>query len=317
MRAWLVLALALIHALGGCGTEPVPIDDEPVRVRATVESADVTPGQPFDLVVEVDRRQDVTFDLPDVGAGIEGLVIMDVREQAEEAGDRRLTRSIYKLKAPLSGTYLIPGVEAPWKTPDLQVGTAGTGPILIEAARAAGGSGSGEEELRDLKPIRKPPARVWPWVVGAAALLLVAMGAVVAILALRHRRRADEPPRSAHQLALDELAALVRSDLLRATDQGPFAYRVSAILRRYLEARFGFLAWRMTTPEVLRSMPQALATRRELEASIREVLEASDRVKFAGQPVQVDELRGWVVRATQVVQATGPDPTVLKDGGAP
>ena len=34
---------------------------------------------------------------------------------------------------------------------------------------------------------------------------------------------------------------------LSAADQGPAAYEVSAILRRYVEARFGVRAWRMTT----------------------------------------------------------------------
>jgi len=278
-----------------------------------VESADVTPGRPFELVVEVDKRADVTFDLPDVGASIEGLVILDVRRHTETVGDRELTRTSYKLRAPLAGTYLIPGVEAPWKTPDLQVGTVGTGPILVQAVRAAGEGGSGEEELRDLKPVRKPPALLWPWIVGAVAMLLIVAGLLLAIRIQRRRRTPAEPVLPAHEQALQELAALVRSDLLRTTDQGPFAYRVSAILRRYLEARYGFRAWRMTTPEVLRSMPPALAGRRELEASVREVLEASDRVKFAGQPVAVDELKGWIQRATAVVKATRPRDEL--DGG--
>jgi hypothetical protein len=114
-------------------------------------------------------------------------------------------------------------------------------------------------------------------------------------------------------LALRELAALLRSDLLREAEQGPFAYEVSAILRRYLESRYGFGAWRMTTPEVLRAMPPALATNRKVEAAVRQVLEASDRVKFAGEPVPIDELQGWVKQASDVVNTTRPTEGLLED----
>jgi hypothetical protein len=65
----LAFSLSLTPSLIGCGTtEPVPVDVTPVHVRAFVERADVTPGKPFVLTVEVDRRQDVTFTLPDIGA---------------------------------------------------------------------------------------------------------------------------------------------------------------------------------------------------------------------------------------------------------
>ncbi len=304
MRRPLLLLLVLLAA---CGGEPVePAATGPVRVRASVERSDVVPGQPFFLTVEVDRRQDVQIDLPDVGAGIDRLVIMDQRREGPETvGDRVVTRQIYKLKAPVEGTYLIPSVDAPWKTDANDVGTAGTGPILIEAARV-GGAADEDEPLRDLKPLSRLDAQLWPWMVAAAFALL----AVATVLLLRRfvggAPSASPPPPPAHEVALAALRKLARSPLLREEDQGPFAYEVSAILRRYLEARFGFGAWRMTTPEVLRSMPVELASQREVEAAIRDVLEASDYVKFAGQPVPTPTLSGWVEAATRVVQRTQP-----------
>ena len=53
-------------------------------------------------------------------------------------------------------------------------------------------------------------------------------------------------------------------------------------------------------------MPTELASQRQLEASIRSVLEASDEVKFAGRPVAVDQLRLWASDATSVVRQTIP-----------
>jgi len=298
---WLLLCVLL----AGCQQGSAPAESEPVIVTAQVERARVTPGHPFELSVEVDRREDVEFGVPDVGAGIRGLVIMDMREEGPESGGGRvLTRTIYKLKAPLSGTYLVPGVEGAWSSGDGSSGTAGSGPILIEAAHAAGEEGSSPGELRDLKPARKPATDPTPLVV-AGVLIVLLLGA---ILLYRRTRRgeATEAVRPPREIALEALRSLRRSGLMTAADQGPFAYQLSAILRRYLEAVFGFPAWRMTTPELLRAMPQELLQRRKMEKSIRYVLEASDLVKFAGERVPQEVLGSWLDDATAVVHDTAP-----------
>ncbi len=298
---WLLLHSLLV----GCGQDAPATESEPVIVTALVERAQVTPGRPFELSVEVDRREDVAFEVPDVGAGIKGLVIMDMREEGPETGGGRvLTRTIYKLKAPLSGTYLVPGVEGAWSSADGGRGTAGSGPILIEAAHVAGEEGSIHGELRDLKPALKPAINTTPLIVAGvlAAILLLALLVAVRL----SRREAVQRTRPPREVALEELRTLRRSGLMTAADQGPFAYQLSAILRRYLEAVFGFPAWRMTTAELLRAMPPELLQRRKLEQSIRYVLEASDLVKFAGERVPQETLGSWLQDATTVVHDTAP-----------
>ncbi len=303
MKRRALLVLAVLLGTAGCSEPVVEQPQDPVVVTAQVERAQVTPGRPFELSIEINRHADVDFEVPDVGAGIEGLVIMDMREEGpEQAGDRVLTRTIYKLKAPLTGTYLIPGVEGLWRDPAGEHGSAGSGPILIEAAHAAGEEGSGETALRDLKPPLKPQTDWNPAIIGGLLLALLLLG----IWLIRRARTSEmvEPPRPPHELALTDLERLLASALLQAPNQGPFAYEVSAILRRYLESSFGFPAWRMTTAEVLRAMPPRLLQKHRIEAAIREVLEASDRVKFAGDHVPEKVLRGWIEQSVVVVHDT-------------
>jgi hypothetical protein len=302
MRGAVLLALAL----AAC----VPGDDDdsasprgPVEVRSWVDSGTVAPSVPFTLTVQVDRAVDATLELPDLGARIEGLVVLGSETAPQErAGDRVKETVTFRLKAPQSGTYLVPGVEAPWRHRD-EVGTAGSGPILIEAKRPDGADAPGSPDadtLRDLKaPIRPAPDRRPLIYAGFGAVLLIA---VIAAFLLR-RRRADgsaPPPLPEHEVAYRALAALDAGPV----DPGPFAYEVSAILRRYLEARFAFPAWHMTTPEVLRAMPTDVASQRAVEASIRDVLEASDRVKFARESLPDAALRDWVSRCRSVIEAT-------------
>ncbi|MBJ92864.1 MAG: hypothetical protein CMP23_00155 [Rickettsiales bacterium] len=295
----------LFVGFSGCQQERPRQEYEPVVVTSQVERAEVIPGRPFEFQLEVNKEKGIEFEVPDVGAGIEGLVIMGLREEGPEViDDRVLTRNIYKLKAPLSGTYLIPGVEGLWRDQKGDKGSAGSGPILIEAKHAAGEEGSGEQQLRDLKVPLRPERDLRP----AAGTLLVLLVLAVLLWLVKRRRQAAhvEAPQPAHEIALQDLQQLLGSPLLTNAEQGPFAYAVSAILRRYLEASFDFPAWRMTTSEVLRSMPKNLLEQHRLEAAIRDVLEASDRVKFAGDRVPELNLRNWVEQSILVVNSTAP-----------
>jgi hypothetical protein len=100
----------------------------------------------------------------------------------------------------------------------------------------------------------------------------------------RRRQRAADVPlvqRPAHALALAALEHLQRQELIGQERIEEFYVRVSTILRRYIELRFGLRAPEQTTEEFLIS---ALATG-GLIADHRDPLEAflqhCDLVKFA------------------------------------
>jgi len=126
------------------------------------------------------------------------------------------------------------------------------------------------------------------------------------LLRLRKSTPIAPPPVPPAELARRALAQLERSGAADAPDQGPFAFDISAILRVYLQGRFGFSAFQMTTSEVLRALPDELARDGQLEQAIRTVLEASDRVKFAREPVLRSELTGWLESVRLVIDRTPP-----------
>jgi hypothetical protein len=145
-----------------------------------------------------------------------------------------------------------------------------------------------DADLSSPKDIAPPVPLVWrglsPWVRRVAGGL-----AGVGLLAAGwwwYRRRqcaAAVPPgqRPAHVLALAALERLQRQDLIGQERVEEFYVRVSMILRRYIELRFGLRAPEQTTEEFLVS---ALATG-GLIATHQDLLEAflqhCDLVKFA------------------------------------
>jgi len=122
----------------------------------------------------------------------------------------------------------------------------------------------------------------WVWIITSG---LVGVGLLVGgWWWYRRRQRAAAVPlvqRPAHVLALAALEHLQRQDLMGQERIEEFYVRVSTILRRYIELRFGLRAPEQTTDEFLVS---ALATG-GLIAAHRDLLEAflqhCDLVKFA------------------------------------
>lgn len=275
-------------------------EDAPVRVSAHVEAAEVTPGRPFQLWVEVDRREDHRFELPDLGSAIRGLVVVEHKPGRDErVGDRVVRVERWTLKAPKSGTYLIPGVEAPWTGPEATVGTAGTAPIAIEA-RFAGGPGEGDAEaLFDIRPATEPKRDLR---FALAAAVAIALGTVAVLLWRRRRKGASPTPQLSPEERLERvLAEIAAPAIVEAEDAGPFAFGISEAFRRYLGDRFGLRAVEMTTPEVLAALPVALARDARVQAAVQEVLEASDLVKFAREPVGAAQKQRWIAKVREVV----------------
>jgi len=154
-----------------------------------------------------------------------------------------------------------------------------------------------------------------------AGLLLAAIILAVALLIRKYSRKAGpeiiQTPeamdnRSPEQSALDDLALLKGLEL---PEQGQFLlfhFRLSEILKVYLEASFRFSANEMTSREIRQWFRSQAQVDHQVMKFVAELLEKCDRVKFARhEPTQpdsyalYDELWQWLLNrlATQSTQA--------------
>jgi len=320
VRGTLPALIAVVALLAGCAApEPVWPDQRPdLVVRATVDRSLVEAGDVVTYTVELDWAEGVTPAVPEFGRNIEGLRVEDQRFEGPDEIDGRMTEVFtYELVADKPGSYELPGVEVPYTTEGGEQGTAGTGMILVEARAKTEREVDPDdpdappvildEQLRDIvgtQNIPDPNLALWLVILGGLFLAVVG-GWVFVVYGRWSAPPLPSPPPPAHVIALRQLEALRGKGLLADGEYQAFAFGLSEIFRTYLGARFAFPAVEWTTTEILQGLPERLQALRR-EAEIRQVLDATDFVKYAGRSMDPSELDRLADVCQDLVQQTRP-----------
>lgn len=299
-RIWRgALCLVLLGALGLCGCRkpsataaaaaPPGVSEEassgPLTVRLSVDRRELTLADRVLLTVtaECDEGYDVV--LPKFGENLEQFLIREARtEDPRLIGPGRVqTARVYTLEPLVSGTYPLKpmrvtfgkrGEETPdaheLETPEVTLTVSSLLPA--EVAKLDVDDIIGPQDLP-----RSPLQRLW-WSLAAVLPL-----AVLAVWLWRRRRRAlaPAPPRPAHEVAYDELRALVARDLPGQGLCKEFYQELSAILRRYIEGRFQLHAPERTTEEFLDELGRDATLSQPHKELLKGFLVHCDLVKFA------------------------------------
>ncbi len=126
-------------------------------------------------------------------------------------------------------------------------------------------------------------AEVLPWLVIAviAAVVLYILARFLRRNPLRRFVRPPAPTEPAHVIALRELNALQAEELWQKGEIKEYYSRLSDILRRYIDNRFGISSPELTTDETVRMLQKAAVTGAGQMTLVKELLSVSDMVKFA------------------------------------
>src|SRR5690606_7643206 len=121
--------------------------------------------------------------------------------------------------------------------------------------------------------------------VGGGVALIAA--AVAAWWYVRRRRQGKSilperqaPPRPAHEIALEELKALVASDWLATGKHKAWHSELADIIRRYIQGRYGIDAPEMTSRQLLGALDKYGLEKKWLPG-LKELLSICDMAKFA------------------------------------
>lgn len=264
------------------------------RIQADVDTTLVTVGDRITMTVAVDHPAGTRVVWPD-SLRLAPFEVLDATVgPARTTGDRSVTVARLSLAAFELGELEIPPIEVS------VVGAEGGEPETLATDRFGIEVVTvGADDTGDIRDIRGP---LWIPVsllrVGLAGLLLLLPALLAFVLYRRFRAgRGDAapapraaPPRPAHELALEALAALEASPLLERGQVKEYHIEVSDILRTYVERRFGVDALEMTTREVLGGLAE-VGLDREVVEPLGRFLTQCDMVKFAKvRPDDADSL---------------------------
>jgi len=317
----LLCTLGGLGALPGCGGEGVPVGEEqnraspivrtaqqgPVKMTVTVDKREITLSERFSFAVEVVAAGGVDVEMPRVGEGIGDLVVRDFREhpvEPFEGGWRR--RQEYRLDAFLCGDYLIPELTARFTDRRAGENSAARAEVKVdEFTLTVRSQAEGELDttaFRDIKgPVPLPENRSWSLGMAGGLVSVVVLTLGVLWTSRRRSRPAPKPVISPHQWALGRLQNLVDDQLIERGLVHEFYFRLSMIVRLYLERRFAVMAVERTTEEFIMETRESPKLPVEYHGMLGNFLGACDTVKYAQHLPHADKIKEALNTAREFV----------------
>lgn len=309
-RRWSFAAAAILFvapaSYGGDAAAP-PWQPEGVRVVVSANPTRVTVGEPILCTLAISVPSGMTVSPPATGLQAGEFRIRELgRRSVSDAKRAREDIVIrYDLRAYTTGEKQIPPLKAVVRDTEGRSAEADAGPIAVSVESVL------DKEPKDIRDIKPPlPLPYFPVRLAAALAVCAAIAAAAAfVLTRRFRRgRAAEaaPSRAPHEIAYDELRRLKAMNLPLAGRVKEYYIRLSDIVRRYVEARFGLKAPEMTTEEFLVGAGGSGLLDPRARALVGDFLEQCDMVKFARYGPIPDEMDGAFGAAVRFVDETRP-----------
>ncbi len=324
IRTILAASASVWTLLAGCDRQsPAPppaltdtVERGPIRMTVEATPKEAWVGDPIRVTVSVVAPQEYAVELPTAeafaGLGAVAAEPVDPRPAAE-AGRR--WRQDYTINTRLSGVVEIPPLAVKYvRRPD-PAATQPAGPsypaelvsntieVPVRSALTTQDSIANPRDITGtLAPERRTPT--WVWLAGVGGAIATLLAAYLIYRAIRRRRERAAPPVPPVVWALRELAALDRPEWLESPQLQPFYYRLSEVVRLYIEKQFGLAAPEMTTEEFLVMLARDRARLPYDQQRLREFMEACDVVKYAAFQPQREDARHALGAARSFVDAT-------------
>ncbi len=164
-------------------------------------------------------------------------------------------------------------------------------------------------EIKDIMPLAEFTTSWWPWVLGALALVTIA----ILLWWWRKKQQVDDagvflpvdpPP---YDEALTRLIHLEQFDLNDPSSIKPFYVELTDILRTYVGRRVHVPAMESTTRELLNRLKASAEGKNvpdEVMLEIDEVLSHADLVKFADLRPVLEQSRAMVAETREAIEGT-------------
>lgn len=304
-----LLAGLLLATVIGCHRAATPLPAGS-GLTVTISTNNIHIGDPIHLRIVSVHPTNLHLRAPDLAKG-KDVIVRNRLERAEPLPDGRVREQMdYAITSLVTGNHIIatsPGIV--WARPD---GTTTQAPfpfVAFKVQSTLSSTNADLSQMRDLHDLVRWPERFPLWLIALlASALIIALTAWLLRRYLTHLRKLEAlaPPIPAHDAALAALQALLARGLIEANQFEPFYVEVSAIARRYLEARFQLNAPEQTTEEFLREVASARKLSLQHQQLVAAFLDQCDLVKFARYQPDQNSMRSAYAAADKLVRETIP-----------
>ena len=305
--------------LMGCGITPPPPPEGPPRVgvvfTAAVDKAQASVGDTLTYTLTLDTEPGQAAEMPAPKPDFQGLAIVEVTEEGPSLRDgRRIFKRVWKLRADLSGSYVLPAATTRWKNDKGEDQEATAPAVFVEVHSNLKEGEEKTAELVDIKGMVTPPPDYGRMARNAGLLLgLLAVGGLGYSLWKRYRNKVPPPPPvPPWMMARQELAALEARGLITAGDFRTHFYILSEIFRRYFERRFQVPALEQTSEEILTHFRRGGALHQQvsenLQMTAQRFLKETDQIKYARFQPGVEQVSDLHQACLNFVEGTTPLP---------
>src|SRR3990170_3221950 len=259
-----------------------------IEAIASVDKDEVTIGDKIKLVIRVKYKDDITIQFPEVGEQIGVFTINEIglaKTPKREKNEYLIVERDYVLSSYEIGHQTIPSLKIKYKGSHGD-GEVATSEVIIDI-KGVLKEGEISGDIKDIHPPVDVPTsfkRLILWIsVGLGVLLL--SGIIYGLVCkFKKRSKIQEQQfvrRTPQEIAYELLERLLKEDLIAKGLVREYYYRITNILRHYIEDQFGLLAPERTTEEFLMEMAHANQLDATHKLLIREFLERCDMVKYA------------------------------------
>lgn len=290
----LLILVLVVYTLIPCRDMAVALETQDsecsVAVEATahVDKSEITIGDKIQLGIRVKFTGDIAIQFPEFNQQLGVFTVKETNvsegSKSEEDGYSTTERN-YVLSSYEIGSQTIPPLKIKYK------GKQGEGEVVTNEipvdVKGVLKEGEIAGDIKDiLAPVDVPISfkRLVPWVCAGFGVFLLS-GIIYWLINKRkrgqERREQEFIKRAPHEVAYELLERLSKEDLIAKGLIKEYYYRITDILRHYIEDRFGLLAPERTTEEFLTEMAHTNKLENIHKLSIQDFLERCDMVKYA------------------------------------
>jgi len=281
----------------------------PVVVIGRTDRERVSIGTPFRYTVEVRAEKDVELVVPVLGGQLGEFTVTDFGEEpVTERDGRVIVTRWYTLVTYTPGYLFIPGMTVQYRIGGEELKRVDGKDVGIRVASLL----EQEPDAKDIRDIKGPVAVPFDWtpvIIGIAILAgVIALGLVASRLLRRiNAPSVATPPPPPDVVALEALARLRHRRLTEPEERAAWYVELSAIVRTYIEGRFGLRAPEMTTEEFIHAVQRDSPLIPDHRQLLGEFLAECDLVKFARYMPTLEETERVYAAARRFIHESRPE----------